>query len=190
MFFSVDIETSNTVVTPGGMLSIGVVAINDELEMVDNFYVKLAYDVKASDKETMEWWETQDLEAQAEAFDWGRSRVFPGSAAVMLQNWVNELKQNQEAYFVANPASFDFPWIANLFQTWELVNPFHYRTLCLRSMRFGITGGKFGSSRGEDEGFPDLKPVVPVLAHHALHDAIAQGQDFINLMGRNLYYGR
>lgn len=188
MFFSVDVESGNTRQIPGALLSIGAVAITeDTLQVVDKFYCNLAYDEKTFDEETIQWWESEEdpkmEEVKVQAFAWDQNRLHPVAAAIQFAEWVKKCTpENESAFFVANPVSFDSAWINLLFTTWGIESPFHYRTLCLRSMLFGITGGNFGGSREATANYPTLAPTSIAKPHHALYDAEAQGQDLINMM--------
>lgn len=188
MFYSVDVESGNTRHVPGALLSIGAVAITeDTLQVVDKFYVNLAYDEKAFDEDTIQWWESEEdpkeEDVKIQAFAWDQNRLHPFAAGVQFAEWVKSCTpEGEQSYFVANPVSFDLGWVNLLFDSWGIMTPFHYRALCLRSMRFGITGGNFGKSRSVDEGYPELDPSPNLKPHHALYDAEAQGYDLINMM--------
>ena len=173
MFYSVDVETGNTSVIPGGLLTVGIVSIDKHRgvwETVDSLYLHLAYDERAFEEETINWWKKQDEDAFAEAFDWSRNRVHPTSAAAMIQEFVRKQSEQKKSFFAANPASFDHAWIDMLFATTGVETPFSHRTLCLRSMAFGMTGGEFGEKRGTE------------MPHHALKDAVIQADELVDML--------
>lgn len=182
MFYSVDVETGSTTPTPGALLTVGVVAvnkINGNWTKVDNLYLHLAYDANTFDEDTItNFWEDEEKvsdQARNEAFNWALNRLHPASAAAILKEFVEKYSEQKESFFAANPASFDHAWVDQLFSTWNVKTPFSHRTLCMRSMQYGIFGGEFGQKREET-----FKPDVP---HHALYDADAQADHLIEMLG-------
>ena len=77
--------------------------------------------------------------------------------------------------FVANPASFDKMWCDYLFAvTKHDPAPYHYRSLCLRSMKFGLAPETtYGSDRTTHKS---------TVEHHAYYDALAQAKDLIDML--------
>lgn len=173
MFIVVDVETSHTIATPGNLLSIGAVAVSSEAKIVDKFYQRIAYLQETADASTVEWWKEQGEQAYEEAWSWEKSRVHPLSVANLLKEWVNRIKGDEPAFFAANPVSFDYPWVDLLFKQYGVESPFSTRTLCLRSMRYGMFGGEFGGERTN---------YSPEVKHHALYDALAEAEDLIEMM--------
>lgn len=200
VFFSVDVETSN--LTPwseqGHLLTVGAVAVRydprftiDSAVIGGEFYVRIDRstnglsswwyddDLLAEDapSDTAKWWSEQNAAAQDEAWrDTGLVRHAPGVAARMLREFVVHHAGDVDATFVANPVSFDKMWVDALFAQQRVENPFHYRSLCLRSMRYGLDPrSEYGPARETH------KPVIP---HHALHDARAQALDLIDMLER------
>lgn len=105
-------------------------------------------------------------------------------AAALLYEYVTQLEPDpSQRCFVANPVSFDKPFIERMFNRYNvtaqfgrsrLEDPFHYRSLCLRSMSFGQTRMQpWGSDRTNHE---------PEFRHHALSDAKAQAKDLVRLL--------
>lgn len=190
-FFSVDVETSATDPWNGWLLTIGVQPVRfvprvSAEVLSDRFYVRidrldeLSYSdwyIPKGDATSYEWWTRQGDEAQDEAFrDHNLVRHAPETAALMLAEFVAAVEPEQrQRVFVANPVSFDKPWVDELFSTTGIPNPFHYQSLCLRSMKFGI---RKWSPWGEDRDNHD--PKVP---HHAFHDAHAQALDLLDMLG-------
>ena len=64
--------------------------------------------------------------------------------------------------------------MTTLFDETGVPDPFHYRSLCLRSMKFGM---RPRSEWGNDR--EDHKPAIP---HHALWDARAQALDLVQML--------
>lgn len=191
-FFSVDVETSGLTPAHGRLLTVGVVPVRWEsveggrrrFEMLDeSFYIRidraaeLALDRWESDpRSSYGFWSRQDASVAGEAYaDASLPRVTATTAAIMLQDWACSIEPYQEQrVFVANPVAFDKMWVDLLFDEAEVDSPFHWRSLCLRSMKFGLTpGSDWGDSRDGNE------PSVP---HHALHDARAQAFDLVDML--------
>lgn len=178
MFYVTDVETLSTVPTNGALLSVGMVAVNEDAEIVDRLYMRLGYDINTRSESTYEWWSKQEDDAVREAFDWSLDRLSSISAASKIHKFVASLSEKDSSFFVANPASFDYPWIQMLFETTNVDLPFSHRTLCLRSMRYGKYGGTFGEKRGEFHN--------PKIPHHAFWDAEAEAADLISMLKDNL----
>lgn len=192
-FFSVDVETSALSLARGRLLTIGIVPVrfvrsggSFVYEMLDGrFYVRidradeLARDLWRTDPDSAySFWSRQDAAVRGEAYeDLSLERVTPERAAFDLQHWTCSIEPHQEQrVFVANPVAFDKMWVDSLFDEVGIDGPFHWRSLCLRSMKFGLTPN---SSWGDDrEGH---EPKIP---HHALSDAEAQAYDLIDMLTR------
>lgn len=157
-FFSVDVETSGLVPGSKGaeLLSIGAVAVSHDGWIVDTFYERIdvslhsdwylppddAYIQALPDDSTLKFWkgvESVDSYVAGEAYaDTQLSRSSAYYVADQLEAWVLNFGQTwEDRIFVANPVSFDFAWTQDLLRRGAVSNPFHYRTLCLRSMAFG-----------------------------------------------------
>lgn len=188
-YFSVDVETThNGIPARGVLLTFGAWPIlwqpGADPVIGEPFYARVDrsawlglfgwYDNRAT-SDTYHWWADQDPAVVDEAWrDRSLFRLSPNDAAQEFVNWVKAHAQG-EAYFVANPVSFDKPWIDDFLDSSGLETPFHYRSVCLRSMRFGLDVAKgFGGARDRN------KSIVP---HHALHDAYAQALDFCEMLG-------
>jgi len=189
-FFSVDVEASGLTPAVGFLLTVGVQAV--WWDGVDAglhpapFYVRIQRATELGKsmywrpgQPTFDWWQEQGDEVRAEAYA-GEALVRHDAwiAAKMLNEFVVGLEPDPEQrVFVANPVAFDKMWITNLYDEANLSSvpdPFHYRSLCLRSMKFGLRpNSPWGSDRESHE---------PVLPHHALSDAQAQARDLIDML--------
>lgn len=175
VFFSVDVETSGLVPgRDGELLTIGVEAVSARGNSLGEFYVRInpPDDLRGS---SMEWWAEQSPEVRDEAYE-NNSLVRHNQwmAASMLAEFVTERAEGDDAVFVANPVAFDKAWIDYLFALTCVDNPFHYRSLCLRSMKFGLRpGSEWGSDRENH---------TPKIPHHALWDAKAQADDLRSML--------
>ena len=191
-FFSVDVETSSVSPWNGLLLTVGIKPIlfepGEKPELLDDeFYIRIdRYDELNSigwgkdsgcGYETYLWWLSQNEEAQNEAWkDTSLHRCSEIDAANEIANWVSSIQEeHKKRIFVANPVSFDMMWLTELFEVTKVKNPFHYQTLCLRSMKFGLRNQSAWTYSRDNHN-----PEVP---HHALHDAKAQALDFIQMIG-------
>jgi len=176
-FFSVDVETTSTNPFKGQLLSVGIVPINgDTLEVYDGIHIPVEYDPDGYiDGSTYDWWRQQGDEAFQAAWDI-ENRLSKTAAAAAASNFVNRFSDNlKERVFCANPVSFDYPWLQKLFAETGTENPWNHRTVCMRSMYFGITGGVWGENREAGNWHHSELP------HHALSDAQAQAYDFVKM---------
>lgn len=176
-YFSVDVETTATTVIPRGLLSIGVKVVNEDLSEGSEFYKVIRYpDGLVWDNSTLQWWITQDLTIFNEALNGG---IDEDEVAFALRTFVQtNTASDQKAIFVANPVAFDKPWIDQLFLRTNIDNPFDYRSLCLRSMHFGLRQVIWGGDR-ETWGEFNIPSELP---HHALYDAKAQAKELIAML--------
>lgn len=203
LFVSVDVETTSSELSDGHLLTVGAVAVHyspgrPQGAMIgrSDFYVRLDIGADATvdwsaapagtpAAETRKWWLDQEPRVQEEAWlDRTLVRHEPRQAALMFAEWVREANGSAGAdveggeagpvTFVANPVSFDKPFVDRWFHDTGVPNPFHYRSLCLRSMAYGLQPQQpFGSDR------TTMASPVP---HHALHDAYAQAHDLCRLL--------
>lgn len=188
-FFSVDVETSALTPWDGWLLTVGIQPVTfvagERAEMhPDRFYVRIDREDELATtgwdepgrSDTYAWWCEQSAEAQDEAFrDPNLVRHFPETAAMMIAEFVASVEPDpKQRIFVANPVSFDKMWLDELFASAGIPNPFHYQSLCLRSMKFGLRkGSPWVSTRDNHD------PKVP---HHAFHDAHAQALDLLAML--------
>jgi DNA polymerase III epsilon subunit-like protein len=173
-YFSVDVETTSTDILQGELLTVGVVVVSESGYFTgQEFYTGRNFQ-GLSDTDTMKWW-TEHEEAKKEAFSHDLSS---DELATALLWWVNGVEPDKKKrVFVANPASFDRNWIDMLYSSTRIENPFPYRSLCLRSMRFGLSPGQeWGAER-------DYKEFHNNFPHHALEDARSQALDLNYLLG-------
>ena len=176
-FFSVDVETSSTNPFTGELLTYAIVPINaDTLEIGEGKHWALEYDKNNFDPATIEWWSQQSLEAQTAAFE--GDRMTPSKAAAGILGYVHSFSRElHDRVFAANPASFDWMWSEKLFASTPYDTPFSHRTLCMRSVLWGHTGGRWGNSR-----YKSSSANYPLIPHHALHDAVSQAKDLVDMI--------
>lgn len=196
-YFSVDVETSGLVPgdTDSHLLSIGAVAVSHDGWVIDTFYERINVRLPSRwylppddefiqslpEGSTLKFWkgveaETPFVANEAYADPYLPRRALP-LVAERFEEWVlAHGKTWEDRIFVANPVSFDFSWTQDMFRRAAVDNPFHYRTLCLRSMAFG-------RSYTGDWQARHLRTNVPKHYHHPLSDAYAQAQDLIEMLG-------
>lgn len=182
-FFSFDVETTATVVEAGELLTVGCVPVVHDVEagwvkFPQHFYMRLDVAVRVTFERfsSLGWWREQSDEVRGEAYE-NRDllRFDRATTAKALAEWMAFVEPVWERrIFTANPVSFDKPWIDKLYYWADRDLPYHHRSLCLRSMKFGIdpTVG-YGSDRTTHQS---------LLPHHALADADAQAQDLIDML--------
>lgn len=177
-YYSVDVETTSTNPFNGQILTFGMCAINAEtLEMSEGLHIPIQYATGGPvDPATYDWWLEQESSTYETAWGQGQKRFTAKEACQKITDFILERSSLQESIFAANPVSFDFAWTRKLFTEGDHTLPFNYRTLCMRSMSFGITGGRWGQARALDN------PHVSKIPHHALYDAEAQGLDLIDMI--------
>jgi hypothetical protein len=190
-FFSVDVETTSTNPFDGHLLTVGVQPVHFDSATLktallpEKFYARIdcnrdleieGWFDGTSTSDTYRWWMEQNTEARADS--WENTALIRHSAPVvagMLQEWVCEVEpSDRDRIFVANPVSFDKAWVDRLFSDTGFVNPFHYQSLCLRSMKFGLrVCSQWVSTRDNHS---------PKIPHHAFHDAYAQALDLVAML--------
>jgi hypothetical protein len=186
MFYSLDVEASSTSPFSGELLTVGIVAVdsNGYIYNTLTFYMRL--DVRLSKEwynpelpthnETLKWWRDQAEDVRGEAYE-NRHLTRTSEREVcdeLTAYFVQTCPDKNERFLVANPIAYDKPWIDKMFARQDLEVPYHYRSLCLRSMKFGLDPQPiFGSDRTTN---------LPGNAHHALSDAIAQAKDLQDMI--------
>lgn len=205
-YFSVDVESSGLVPgeTDSHLLSIGAVAVSHDGWIVDSFYERVNARLPSKwylppddefiqglpDNSTLKFWKGVEAETPfvaKEAYaDPYLSRYALPAVAERFEAWVlAHGKSWEDRIFVANPVSFDFSWTQDMFRRAVVPNPFHYRTLCLRSMAFGAAAaGWTGVTDSSPWHANHLRGHRPKHHHHPLSDAYAQAQDLVTLLGK------
>jgi len=193
-FFSCDVETTSTSPLTGHLLTLGIQPVHLDENLIatklgQSLYLRIdqyasldeaAIDGMWGDPEneasSFGWWTKQNDQAQDEAWrDTSLVRQDHATAAGMVSEFARQVEPDPyKRIFVANPVSFDKPWFDMLFWSSDVDDPFHYQTLCLRSMKFGLRRRTpWVSTRDNHE------PKVP---HHALWDADAQADDLVAML--------
>lgn len=197
-YFVVDVETTDLSPLNGHLLTVGIVVVRmHSIETSSGRYVDIpimreeervhiAIDQSANYEKwfltvldpasTFSWWLKQSRAAQDAAWrDASIPRMSEREAARAIIDFAIQHEPDKDRrVFTANPASFDYPWIDALFTKVDMGNPFPHRTLCLRSLRYGICR--------LNQWTPERTIHAPVIPHHALEDAIDEAFDLIDIL--------
>jgi len=192
MFFVIDFETSALDPWRGQPLTLGIVPVTQYGEILpkeSQLYVEWNVEAITPDwafpanlTDTESWWnEKRQVDDPAFAAAWLRELPTYDADTILdtIEEYVESIEGDKTQRFLcANPMRFDGMWMAYIFSIQNRDEPFHYRNLCLRSMRYGIEYGgnpEFGNARDEHE----LNGYIP---HHALWDARMEALDLVYLM--------
>lgn len=182
VYISVDIETDGPVPGRYSMLSMGLVAV-------------ATYDGSRIERLTPRahaaYWELQPVseEFDSEALAVNgldrerlrRSGMEPREAMMAAHRWVTEVAQERRPVLVAYPVAFDWLFLHWYFVTYCGASPFGHGTcIDIRSLYVGVTGSTFGAS-SKGNVATELQP-RSAHTHHALDDAIEQGELFVNVL--------
>lgn len=190
LYIVVDVETTGLNPAQDRVLTLGAVAVTYDHKIVridDQFFYQRIdqsswieetnwYATILDCVSTLSWWVQQPFEVQQEAWRDENDAETQSSVVTQFANWIATKRRESGAkpVFVANPVSFDKPFVDQLFWSHERRNPFDYRSLCLRSMRFGgMQHEKWGTQVRTN------KSLVP---HHAFFDAYAAAQDLVDIL--------
>ena len=183
-YISVDVETTGLIPGYNSLLSVGAVDC-DNLE--NKFHVVLsstdAYSSRLVwDRGTKDWWNSQEaakerLNGQFLGLDnqFTYNQMHKIAAGEFLK-WLVQFEDTR--FFVAWPASFDYPYIQHLFLNEGIESPFSYRTIDVKSYACGKFNLPFDA--GHDD-FPEWLNAKPEFPHDALSDAIQQAIVFNKL---------
>lgn len=178
MFFSVDVETSGLNPWEGELLTVGCIPVTEDGIILDEpFYARLEYsflyNLVDPSTDTLKWWSEQEVSVIEEAFHGIRESM--ENAASRFVTYMKRLEPEwSNRIFVANPVSFDKMWCDYWFSQTAFDVPYHYRSLCLRSMKYGLVANTtYGSDRSTHSS---------EIPHHALSDARAQALDLQTML--------
>lgn len=169
---SVDCEFDGPSTANGALRSIGAVAYLDDAE-VGEFYRVLIPD-RPGHPDTLGWWSLQG-EAWAELH---RDMVEPHIAMLHFRDWLVDLPG--KPMMLAWPDSADWPWVNHYLWEYTGGNPLGYKGLCQGSFACGLIRNETALlGHREESSFPEEWFPEPLMKHHALHDARAQGQGWL-----------
>lgn len=185
-YISVDVETTGLVPGVHSLLSVGAY----HLVSGEKFHGIISSTESHADElvwepSTYDWWMHKDQENAR-----NRLSALEGIVNKTIPYWTNHLNVAEDFHywlqqfkgdriFVGWPASFDYPFIMNLFHRSDLQNPFNYRTLDVKSYACGKFNVPINCER---EALPDWMFEEAEYPHDALSDAIMQAYTFIRLM--------
>jgi hypothetical protein len=188
MYFVTDVETSGLTPWNGELLTIGIQPVTEQGDVLvgENLYIRLSHLARdprlipeVNQTDTNKFWLDQEAEIIEEAFGFRQERTAPLTACFIIKEWMEQIEPEwNQRFIVANPIAFDKMWMEYLYASREVPVPFHYRCLCLRSMRFGLEATQvFGSAHGNHES---EKP------HHGLYDAIGEAWDLADMINEKV----
>lgn len=182
IYFSADIETDGPFPGRYSMLSFGLAAV----ATYDGTRV-----IRLDTRSHAAYWE---LRPESEHFDsealavngldrerLRRSGMHATEAMARASRWVREIAGDKRPVMVAYPVAFDWLFLHWYFMNFCGESPFgHGSCIDIRSLYIGATGSTYqqSSKRHVHEAF---QPVA-AHTHHALDDAIEQGQLFVNIL--------
>lgn len=182
MYFSADIETDGPYPGRYSMLSFGLVAV----ATYDGSTVS-----RLDPRAHAAYWELrpESAEFDPEALAVNgldrdrlqRTGLPAGEAMSAASTWVSELSGDKRPILVAYPVAFDWLFLYWYFMNFCGASPFsHGSCIDIRSLYAGATGSTF--ERSSKRHVPTRLQPVAAHTHHALDDAIEQGQLFVNIL--------
>ena len=177
LYFSCDIESDGKIPGRNSMLSFGCAVFTGAGKMIDTYSANLDTLPEATpDKDTMEWWKTQQVAWEACRKDTRRAE------AVMPEfvRWVKKVSDKDRPVFVGYPAGYDFT-----FMYWYMIafageSPFSFSALDIKSFAMAILNTDFRNTT--KRAFPKSWFGKSRHSHVALDDAIEQGELFCNIL--------
>lgn len=179
IYVSTDVECDGPIPGPHSMLSFASAAFDAQGERLATFSANLETLPDAHPHPaTMEWWEDyphiwQQLRSQLQA----PAVVMPAYAA-----WLHGLPGRP--LFIGYPAAFDFMFIYWYLMRFHGESPFGHNALDIRS--YGMAMLKKDYFESGKESVPGHWLSTHPHTHHALDDAIEQGELFIHMLRENL----
>jgi hypothetical protein len=182
IYISADIETDGPVPGRFSMLSFGLAAVatfdGEKLRRLDTRAHAAYWELKPV---------TPNFDSEALAVNGldrdrlARTGLDPYEAMRGAAQWVEGVAGRHRPVLVAYPVAFDWLFLHWYFETYAQRSPFgHGSCLDIRSVYVGASGATFsGSSKTQ---IPDALKPSAAHTHHALDDAIEQGQLFLNIL--------
>lgn len=189
-YFCVDVETSDLRTHVGAVLSVGIVVMDADGNVVDTMYSRVRPTVPLHESwykehhaplsDTQEWWRGQDQFVKDEAYaDPSLHRYGPSAVGNQIRNLALTYGSSwEDRFFVADPSTFDRKWVDTLLEAAVAPDPFWYHDIDVWSMQLATQAL---SRRGANKGIIDPqhrnKSHKPDIPHHALADAFALAKD-------------
>ena len=173
-YVSVDIEATGPAPGVFSMVSIGACVVG---ETERQFYAELKPITDRFDKKALRV--AMPRRTHDSLYETGED---PGEVMHRFTNWLKELREHGTYHLVcvAHNAPFDWMFLTWYFFTYVGENPFGWAALDTRALFMGLTGNAWEKTRLEDikKRYPMQKPHT----HHALEDAIEQGELFEQML--------
>ena len=170
-YISVDVETAGPAPCDYSLLSLGACLVDDPRQ---TFYAELQPATLEADPAALA---VSGLSLDHLAVH----GVPPGEAMTRFAAWVKEVTPpGHRPVFVAFNAPFDWMFVADYFRRFAVPNPFGHAALDIKALYMGATGEPW-----ERTGFAAAAArfgLSPHLPHHALEDALVQGEIFRRLV--------
>jgi DNA polymerase III epsilon subunit-like protein len=190
IYISADVETDGPVPGTYSMLSFGLAAI----ATFDGEHVS-RLDARAH----AAYWElapiTANFDPEALAVNGlDRDRLLrsgdaPEAAMQAAARWVEAIAGGRRPILVAYPVAFDWMFLHWYFETFVGTSPFgHSGCVDIRSLYMGVAAVPFG--RSSKRHIPAGFQPHTAHTHHALEDAIEQGQLFVNIFEQAVILSR
>lgn len=113
----------------------------------------------------------------------------PSEAMPSADRWVERIAAGRRPVLVAYPVAFDWMFLHWYFESFAGSSPFgHSSCVDIRSLYMGTEGVPFAES--SKRHMPAALQSRSAHTHHALEDAIEQGQLFVNVFERSLARAR
>lgn len=184
IYFSADIETDGPYPGRYSMLSFGLAAV----ATTDGQALQ-----RLNPRSHAAYWELKPMSTE---FDEDALRVNgldrdrllvtglqPVDAMEQAAAWVREVARGRKPVLVAYPVAFDWLFLHWYFMSLCGDSPFgHGSCIDIRSLYVGFAGSTYRAS--SKERMPDELRPAAAHTHHALDDAIEQGQLFVNILER------
>jgi len=190
IYISADIETDGPVPGTFSMLSFGLAAVATfDGEVVSRL------DARAHAR----YWElipiSDRFDAEALAVNGlDRDRLIatgqsPQDAMRSAALWIERIAHGRTPVLVAYPVAFDWMFLHWYFESFADSSPFgHGSCVDIRSLYMGASGVPF--SQSSKKSMPSKLQPRTAHTHHALEDAIEQGQLFVNVFEQSLARAR
>lgn len=185
----IDIETLSTFPN-AAVIAVAVVIRADENPkhpQARAWFIDQDFVIGHQDSATLEWWASQAKAVRDLVFGGNQipKEAFQEVNGFLQSNGITPHQYNDhEDYRVyASPAMFDLPILRHTYQQLGLAPPWHWRAeRCLSTMKKEIL----------DNFSIEIADVTPELAHHPIHDCLAQFEelDLCLQVMRNATWGR